>query len=101
VLIGFTSAYSIGTAPTTDATLSGSEVDIIPQTSVAAANIRVSPRTRSTHAAAVTGTVYDNTDDSLELNANILIDDLFVIVDNNTCLINGEIMLSYIVLLDD
>jgi hypothetical protein len=94
--------FSIGTAPTADVTLSGSEVDIIPSTATTVAVAEVSPSTRATHSAAVTGTVYDNTDGSLELNLNFLID-AADISDGVTVAMTatGVLHLAYIVLGDD
>jgi hypothetical protein len=71
--------WSVGTAPTADATLSGAEVDLIPSTSMgAAATAKLSPVSRGTHTVATSGTPYDNTDEALEVNLNVLIDDLSI-----------------------
>jgi hypothetical protein len=94
----FTGAFSIGSAPTADATLAGVEVDIVPQTTLSAATARVSPRTRAVN---VTQFMLDNTDNSLEININVLIDDASVSANNNACLLNGEIQILYSVMLDD
>lgn len=97
----FDGDFAIGTAPTADATLSGSEVDIIPSTALGAATAGVSPMVRATHTAAVAGTVYDNTDGSLELNLNLLIDDAAVSADDQDFTVNGVVSLVYIVVGDD
>ena len=94
--------FSFGTAPTADVTLSGAEIDLIPSTPTIVAVAEVSPSTRATHSAAVTGTVYDNTDGSLEINLNVLID-AADIGDGATVAMTatGVLHLSYIVLGDD
>ena len=94
----FTGAYSVGSAPTADSTLSGAEVDLVPQTTLTAATGRVSPRTRGANA---TQLMLDNTDKTLEININVLIDDASVSADGNACFLNGEISLVYSVILDD
>lgn len=97
----FDGDYAIGTAPTADATLAGAEVDIIASTALGAATAEVSPRARGTHAVAITGTVLDNTDNSLELNLNLLIDDASIDANGIVMRANGEVILTYIVLGDD
>jgi hypothetical protein len=97
----FDGDFSIGTAPTADATLSGSEVDIIPSTALGAATAGVSPTVRATHAVAVTGTVYDNTDKSLELNLNMLIDDANISAANQVMKVDGYVDIAYAVMGDD
>jgi hypothetical protein len=93
--------YSIGSTATADATLSGTEVDFIQSTALGAATAEVSPRARGTSAAAIAGTVLDNTDGSLELNLNLLIDDANISADDLVFTADGEIHISYIVLGDD
>lgn len=95
----FDGDISIGAAPTADATLNGAEVNIIPSTSNGgAATAGVSPAIRGTNATAV---VLDNTDGSLELNANVLVDDANVSGDTGTISITGTLFLAYIKLGDD
>lgn len=96
----FDGDYSVGSAPTADATLSGSEVDIIQSTALGAATAGVSPVARGTHAAAISGTVLDNTDGSLELNLNLLIDDANI-SGTGDFTVTGALELVYIVLGDD
>jgi hypothetical protein len=98
----FDGDYSIGTAPTADVTLSGSEVDVIPSTALGAATARVSPVARGASAAAQTGVIFDNTDGSLELNLNLLIDAASIADDTSATLtVDGVVYVSYIVLGDD
>lgn len=98
VQAAFDGDYSIGSAPTADATLSGSEVDIIPSTALGAATAKVSPRVRATNATQV---ILDNTDGSLELNLNLLIDDANISADDVPFTATGELILLYSVLGDD
>jgi hypothetical protein len=94
----FDGDYSIGSAPTDDATLSGSEVDIITSTALGAATDGVSPRARGTNATQV---ILDNTDGSLELNLNLLIDDADISADEQSLTASGELYIVYSVLGDD
>lgn len=91
--------FSIGTAPTADVTLSGAEVDIIGSTALGAATAEVSPRVRAVNA---TQAMLDNTDGSMELNLNVLID-AANIGDGATVNLtaSGVLQLAYIVMLDD
>lgn len=97
----FEGDMSLGTAPTADGTLSGSEVDLIASASMGvAATGKVSPTTRYASATALSGTIFDNTDGSLEINMNVLIDDGSIsgAVD---LLANGWVEIAYAVLGDD
>lgn len=91
--------FSIGTSPTADVTLSGTEVDLIGSTALGAATAEVSPRVRAVNA---TQAMLDNTDGSMELNLNVLID-AANITDDETVVLNvsGVLQLAYIVMLDD
>ena len=94
--------YSVGTTATTDATLTGTDADIVPITELTAATAEVSPRTRGTQAdGALCGVVLDNTDGSLELNANVLVDDADISADGITATLRGELYIMYAVLGDD
>lgn len=64
--------YSIGTTATADATLSSTDANIIGSSPFGAATSEVSPVARGT---GVTAAVLDNTDGSLELNLNVIVDD--------------------------
>lgn len=94
----FDGDYSIGSAPTADASLSGSEVDIIASTALGAATAGVSPIARGTNA---TQAILNNTDGSLELNLNVLIDDANISADDQLVTASGELYIAYIVLGDD
>lgn len=96
----FDGDYAIGSAPTADATLSGSEVDIIQSTSLGAATAEVSPRARGTSAGSAAGVILDNTNGSLELNLQLLVDDADISA-TVAMTASGTLYLSYIVLGDD
>lgn len=89
--------YGIGTTPASDGTITAADVDIIASTALAAATSEVSPRTRGTG----TGGIFDNTDGSLEINLNLLVDDAHIGADDLTFLATGELYISYMVLGDD
>ncbi len=97
----FEADYGIGTTPMSDATISTGDEDIIQETAVAGATAEVGPRTRGTHLAADTGEIHDNTDNSLELNLNILVDDDDISADGIAFTVTGEFTLLYSVLMDD
>lgn len=93
--------YAIGTAPNADADLSdATDIDVVQSTAVGPAVARVSPVTRGTSATAGSGNIVDNTDGSLELNLNVMVDD----ADQTAAVsltVNGFVDLAYIVLGDD
>ena len=65
--------YAIGSAPNADADLTdATDYDLIASTAIGPAVARVSPVTRGTSAAQA---ILDNTDGSLEVNLNVMIDD--------------------------
>ena len=70
----FDGDFSVGTTPTADATLSTTDANIIPSTSFGgAATSGVSPVVSGSSAAPAAP--LDNSDGSLELNLNVIIDD--------------------------
>lgn len=97
VQAAFDGDYSIGSAPTADAALAGAEVDIIPSTALGAATAGVSPVARGAQGAQ---TLLDNTDGSLELNLNLLIDDANI-SGTGDFTVSGYVVLLYSVLGDD
>lgn len=58
----------------------------------------MSPRARGTNA---TQAILDNTDGSLELNLNLLIDDANISADSQSLTASGELHIVYSVLGDD
>lgn len=94
----FDGDFSIGTAPTVDVDLADTgEADIIASTALGAATAGLSPALRAINAAQA---ILDNTDGSLELNLNLLIDDANI-SGAATFLVNGSLNIAYIVLGDD
>lgn len=98
VIATFDGDFSIGSAPNADTALAGAEIDIIPSTALNPATAKLSPVVRATQA---TQAVLDNSDDSLELNLNVLIDDASISVNGAIFVANGYAVLSYVVLGDD
>lgn len=96
----FDGDYGIGSTPADDATITNGDVDIIQSTALGAATAEVSPRARGTSTGATAGVVLDNTDGSLEVNLNLLIDDANI---SGTVAMTatGVLFLSYVVLGDD
>lgn len=89
--------FSVGTTATADATLSGTDADIIASSALGAATAEVSPRVRATNAVQ---SVLDNTDGSLELNLNVIVDDANIGA-TVALTANGEIYLVFVMLGDD
>lgn len=97
----FTGSHSVGTVPTVDSDLADAgEADIIPSTAITAAVGKVSSVLRGASTDALGGGIIDNTDGSLELNLNVLIDDAAISADS-AFTINGSLHIAYIVLGDD
>ncbi len=95
--------YGVGTTPSVDNTnpFVTTKEDIIKTVALAAATAEVSPRTRSVSADGEAGVMYDNTDGSLELNLNILVDTGDITGNDSVLTINGQLYISYIVLGND
>ena len=97
----FDGDYAIGTVPTANNSLADAgDADIVPSTPLGAATAKVSPVVRGASTDALGGGVIDNTDGSLELNLNLLIDDV-AISGAADFTVNGVVHLALIVLGDD
>lgn len=96
----FTGNVALGTAPTADATLNGSEVNIIPSTAITTAVAGVSPTKRYASTGTESGVVLDNTDGSLEVNINGFIADAAISADSSI-IVDGWIELSIVMMGDD
>lgn len=85
---------AIGSAPATDVTVTGTKGDLVASTVIGAATAKVSP---VQDIAAYKGTILDNTDGSLEINLNVLVDDASQagVIDMN---VTGILELVYTVL---
>lgn len=98
VIAAYDGDVAIGTAATVDGDLADAgEADIIASTALGAATAKVSPTVRASN---VTPLVLDNTDGSLELNLNLLIDDLSISGAANFTF-TGVLYLDYLVFGDD
>lgn len=98
----FDGDYAIGTVATADANVSDSgEANIIASTALGAATAKVSPLARGEGGGALTGVIFNNTDGSLELNLNLLIDDASISADDIDFTVDGHVVLLYSVLSDD
>lgn len=94
--------YGIGTIPTADGDLGDAgDDDIIPSTALAGATAEVSPRTRGVSTSSECGVIFDNTDGSLEMNLNVLVDDDDISADGIAFTATGELHISYTMLGDD
>lgn len=95
----FDGDWSLGTTATVDVTLLGTEVDLIASTALGVAIAKVSPQQRVSLATPV---MLDNTDGSLEINLNFLIDAVDI-TDNTTVPVTatGEVYILYSVMGDD
>jgi len=91
--------FSIGTGPDANGALPGIEVDIIASTALGPAVAEIAPLVRATNAAQA---IFDNTDGSLEINLNVLLDANAITDDETVVLtVTGELFLCYTVLGDD
>lgn len=95
----FEGDFSIGTTPVGATTFSGGNTNISDSTPLAAASGEEGTRTKDSRS---TVTVFDNTDGSLEINLNVLIDAADITDDETVTLTaEGELHLIYSVLGDD
>jgi hypothetical protein len=90
--------FGAGTTPASDGTISAGDVDILPSTALAAATAEVSPTTEARSIDAANAHIFDNTDGSLEINLNLLIDDANISADGVPITVTGFISLAYCVL---
>lgn len=90
--------FSIGTSPTADVTLSGTEVNLIASTSIGPAVGELAPAVTT---ALGTDALLDNTDGSLEVNLNVLIDAADIVDDSSVDLtVQGVFEVTLVTLLD-
>lgn len=95
----FDGDYALGTTPTADATLAGTEVNLVASTATNPATAGVSPVVRG--ASTTPPGLFDNTDDSLEINLNLLIDDANISADAQVLAVTGTVHIAFVVLGDD
>lgn len=95
----FQGDFGIGTTPADDNTISGTDVDIVGSTAIAAATAEVSAGNRGTNA---TQAIIDNTAGTGEMNLNVLLDANEVTnAEEVSITVTGTVDLAYIVLGDD
>lgn len=94
----FTGNYSIGSTATADATLDGTDVDIVASSAISAATAGVSANTRGAGAAQ---SIIDNTDASKVVNFNLILADASVSADTQHLKVSGTLYIAYIMLGDD
>jgi len=104
VIADWTGDFAIGTVPQNDVDLGDAgEADLIASTPLTAdSGLKTVADARYASASSLCGTIFDNTDGSLEINLNLLIDDN-VITDTEvgTFRCYGHMDIAYIVLGDD
>ncbi len=93
--------YGVGTIPASDGTIAAGDIDLINTTALAAATAEASPRTRGVHVPGDVGETHDNTDNSLEINLSLLVDNADISANDIIFTVNGVVQLAYIVMLDD
>ena len=94
--------FGVGTTPLTDGTISAGDVDLVPSTAVGPAVAEVSPKTRGAEAdGSLSGVIFDNTDGSLEINGNLLVDDADISGDTAVVTVTGELYINFVVLGND
>lgn len=92
--------FGIGSTPAGDATITGADVDIMASTAIGAATSEAIALARYVEAHG--DTILDNTDGSLEVNLNLLIDAANIVDDSSVDItLSGAVDLAYIVLYDD
>lgn len=93
----FDGDFAVGTTPADDATVSGADVDIIASTALATAVADVS--TQAAVASNATQAMFDNDDDSLEINLSLLIDAADIADDSSPDVtVAGTLRVAYLVL---
>lgn len=92
--------FGVGTTPASDATITAGDVDIIASTAIgpAVAEAIAAARVAESHG----DVIFDNTDGSLEINMNVLVDAANIVDDTSVILtLSGTVELAYIVLGND
>jgi hypothetical protein len=100
VIAAFDGDFSLGTTPTADNAIAGSDADIVPSTALGAASAKTSPYVRGVSTDALGGGIIDNTDGLLEVNLNLLIDDTSI-SGAAAFTVNGVVRIAVIVMGDD
>lgn len=95
----FEGDIALGMAPTVDGTLTGNQANLTLSTAIPAAVAGVAD-VRAAGANTQNGTIFDNTDGSLEVNLNIAIDDAAISADGDI-LLEGVLYLAITMLGDE
>lgn len=104
VIADWTGDFGIGTIPNADVDLADAgDDDIIPSTELTAdTGLKVTLSTRGISTQTEHALILDNTDGSLELNFNLLIDDNVITdTEDGTFVVSGNLQIVYVVLGDD
>ena len=95
----FEGDYSLGTTPTADTTLSGTDADLVASTAIPAATAEVSANVRGTNAVQA---IIDNTGGTAEINLNVTLDaDEVTNAATVAIAVTGTIDIAYVILGDD
>lgn len=95
----FQGDYGIGTTPASDATISGTDVDIIGSTAIPAATLELIANVRGANA---TQAIIDNTEGTAEINLNVLLDaDEVTDEESVIIIVSGTVDILYSILGDD
>ena len=95
----FDGDFGVGSTPANDATITGADVDLISSTALGAATAEVSPEKVVADGVDL---VLDNTDGSLEVNLNLLIDAANIVDDTSVAIkAKGFMEIVLVTMLDD
>lgn len=72
---GWSGAVALGTSATSDATINGNEINLLPLTTLNAATAKLSPLVRMASSSSINGTIIDNTNKDVVPYFNLSIDD--------------------------
>lgn len=98
----YTLTAALGTTATVDNSLATTEIDLMAAQPFTIAAARLTPVSRLFSAVALTGTIFDNTADDLEVNLNCTVPDVDIADSQSAIvLLNGTLYMSYIILGDD
>lgn len=100
VIATYEGDFSIGTTPTADNALTGTDADIVPSTALGPAVAKVTAQHRAASTDALGGGIFDNTDGSLELNLNVIIDDASI-SGSVAMTVDGLVHMAFVMLGDD
>jgi hypothetical protein len=100
IIDAFNGDFALGTAPTADNVLAGTEVDLIASTAMAVGVSGVSAGNRGISTATEHGLILDNTAGTMEVNLNVLVDDISISADSSFTL-RGSLHMAMVVLGDD